>query len=100
MSENKSRFVLVCQQLLALGTVAALAAPAVGVVSLDIVSPSPSKGSASGRSPAPVAPVLVEQVSPEATEVPFEGVGRAGLAEVRRRGGTGAWTAPPQPHPR
>jgi hypothetical protein len=43
MSENKSRYVLLCQQLLALGTVAALAAPATGVVSLDIVGPSPEE---------------------------------------------------------
>jgi hypothetical protein len=41
MSDTKSRYVLLCQQVLALGTVAALAAPATGVVSLDIVDPSP-----------------------------------------------------------
>jgi hypothetical protein len=46
MSENKSRFVILCQQLLACGTVAALAAPATGVVSLEIVGPAPHEETA------------------------------------------------------
>lgn len=39
MAENRSRFVLLCQQSLAFGLVAALAAPAATTVSLDIVAP-------------------------------------------------------------
>jgi hypothetical protein len=85
MSENKSRFVHLCQQLLALGTVAALAAPAAGVVSLDIVGPSPAPdGAAAGPAPSPVAMVASEPVAPEVTEVPIEGVDRAGLSVLDR----------------
>ena len=51
MAENRSRFVLLCQQSLALGLVAAIAAPAAGVMTLDIVAPpreqSPSAAPAS-----------------------------------------------------
>ena len=36
MPENRSRFVLFCQQILAVGTVVAVAAPAAGIVTLDI----------------------------------------------------------------
>ena len=39
MAENRSRFVLLCQQSLAFGLVAAIAAPAAGVMTLDIVAP-------------------------------------------------------------
>jgi hypothetical protein len=99
LSENKSRFVLACQQLLALGTVAALAAPAIGVVSLDIVSPSPSKGSAQGHLKSPVAPVRVV-APPEATEVPTEGADRPGIAGIRPRGAMGVWTVPLRTHSR
>ncbi|HSJ22821.1 MAG TPA: hypothetical protein VK964_19830 [Nocardioidaceae bacterium] len=53
MSENKSRYVLLCQQLLTLGTVAALAAPATGVVSLDIVGPPPEERPMVGQGVTP-----------------------------------------------
>jgi hypothetical protein len=38
MPENRSRFVLLCQHSLAFGLVAAIAAPAANIVSLDIVA--------------------------------------------------------------
>lgn len=39
MPQRRSRYVLLCQQLLALGAVLVLLAPAARVVSLDIVAP-------------------------------------------------------------
>ena len=86
MPENKSRFVLLCQQILAFGTVAALAAPAAGVVSLDIVSPTPQPAEErTAAAPATVALVASEPVEPEVTEVPIEGVEKAGLQALTRR---------------
>ena len=46
MAQNRSRFVLLCQQSLALGLVVAVAAPAADVVSLDIVEPPHQRPSA------------------------------------------------------
>ena len=40
MAENSSRFVLLCQQVLVFGTVAAVVAPAANLLSLDIVEPA------------------------------------------------------------
>lgn len=80
MPENKSRFVVLCQQLLAFGTVAALAAPAVGVVSLDIVSPTPEDGTGVSAARAPMALVAADPVEPEVTEVPIREVAREELA--------------------
>ena len=40
MPENRSRFVLLCQQSLAFALVAAIAAPAANMVTLDIVAPA------------------------------------------------------------
>jgi hypothetical protein len=75
MSENKSRYVLLCQQLLALGTVAALATPGTGVVSLDIVGPSTLPEGEPAASTAPLD--ASEPVRPEAT------VSRRGLSDGR-----------------
>ncbi len=89
MPEKKSRYVLLCQQVLAFGTVAALAAPAAGVVSLDIVSPS--QGAAESATPAaatPVALVASHPVDPEVEEVPLHGVSKAGLRALTRRAAT------------
>jgi hypothetical protein len=41
MPQLRHRYVVLCQRLLVVGTVAALAAPAVGVSTLDIVAPAP-----------------------------------------------------------
>jgi uncharacterized protein with LGFP repeats len=74
MSVNRSRFVLLCRQLLAFAVVVALAAPAVGVVDLQIVGPKdvatlpagPSRaGGASGSM------VAEDAVTPTLTEVPI-----------------------------
>jgi len=86
MPENKARFVLVCQQFLALGTVAALAAPALGVVNLEIVRPPPDVAGSThgpavgetGRGDVPAARgaaslVAAGPVEPEVTEVPIDG---------------------------
>ncbi len=86
MPENKSRFVVLCQQLLALGAVAALAAPAAGVVSLDIVGPTPGQaGEAVTQTQAPMALVAAHRVEPEVTEVPIRGVEKAGLQALTGR---------------
>ncbi|HEU4514526.1 MAG TPA: N-acetylmuramoyl-L-alanine amidase, partial [Nocardioidaceae bacterium] len=86
MPENKSRFVVLCQQLLALGTVAALAAPAAGVVSLDIVGPTPQPaGEAVTEARAPMALVASHPVEPEVTEVPVRGVEKAGPQALTAR---------------
>ncbi|HSE09393.1 MAG TPA: FG-GAP-like repeat-containing protein [Nocardioidaceae bacterium] len=85
MPENKGRFVTVCQQVLVLGAVAALAAPAVGVQSLNIVGPTPETAERPGASVPAVALVASEPVEPEVTEVPIKGVERAGLQALTRR---------------
>ncbi len=86
MPENKSRFVLVCQQVLAFGTVAALAAPAAGVVSLDIVSPTPEPAdNVTAAAASPVALVASHPVDPEVREVPLDGVEKAGLRALTPR---------------
>jgi hypothetical protein len=80
MPENRSRYVLLCQQVLAFGTVAALAAPATSVVTLDIVAPAPPH--VTGGATAPSADgslVASEPVAPDVTEVPVTGIERAGL---------------------
>jgi hypothetical protein len=88
MPEKKSRFVLMCQQFLAFGTVAALAAPAAGVVSLDIVAPAPSTGQgATAAAPAvsTVALVASRPVQPEITEVPLRGKPASAPRQAGRR---------------
>ncbi len=110
MPENKSRFVLLCQQSLALAVVVAIAAPAANTVTLDIVAPArpgtpgsvapaaPATDSAAtgtvggGDSPSLVASAPVK---PRVTAVPLGGVSKAGLAALREgtsamRGGAAA----------
>jgi hypothetical protein len=95
MPENRSRFVLLCQHSLAFGLVAAIAAPAANIVSLDIVAPPRPHASAaadggaaaeegtarSGRSLVASAPV-----KPRVTEVTLAGVTRRGLDSLGGRG--------------
>ncbi len=80
MSETRDRYVLLCQQALVLAVVAAVVAPAAGVVTLDIVSPSrPSvQQNAAGPPSAAGALVASEPVSAEVTEVPLTGPARSG----------------------
>ncbi len=85
MPEKKTRFVLVCRQVLACGTVAALAAPAVGVVSLDIVGPPDRHAGGSAHVAAPVALVASHPVHPDVREVPLKGVESTGLQALTRR---------------
>lgn len=85
MPENKRRFVTLCQQLLAVGTVAALAAPSAGVVSLEIVAPSPDpEEDRVTAAPAEVALVASRPVEPQVTETPIRGVEKAGLQALTR----------------
>jgi hypothetical protein len=87
MPENKSRFVVLCQQLLAVGTVAALAVPAAGVMTLDIVGPTPQPAEDAAEAVrAPMALVSSRAVAPEVTEVPIRGVAQRGhTARMGRR---------------
>ena len=80
MPENRSRFVLLCQQVLAFGTVVAVAAPAASIVTLDIVAPTPP--AVTGQAPAAQGTgslVASEPVEPQVAEVPITGVDPAGL---------------------
>jgi hypothetical protein len=87
MPENRSRFVLLCQQSLALALVAAVAAPAANMVSLDIVAPPHAQPSGTAGAPSADAsgnratPALVESkpVKPTVDTVPLTGVTKAGL---------------------
>ncbi len=49
MPENRSRFVLLCQQSLAFALVVAIAAPAANMVTLDIVAPARPRDPGSRR---------------------------------------------------
>lgn len=106
MSTAKNRFVLLCRQLLATGTVLAVALPAASVLSLDIAVPVPDRGvpsiagepmgqASAPRIPAPATPsakteteppkasvVSAKPVKPKVTEVPVDGVELAGLHAV------------------
>jgi hypothetical protein len=93
MAENRSRFVLLCQQSLAFGLVAAVAAPAAGVVTMDIVAPPRGAGAVGGvatpavdAGAAGAAPSLVASrpVRPTVSSVPLGGVSRAGLRALRQ----------------
>ena len=53
MPENRSRFVLLCQQSLAFALVAAVAAPAANMVTLDIVAPDAARDPGGGPSRRP-----------------------------------------------
>jgi hypothetical protein len=95
MPENKNRFVLLCRQVLALGTVAAIVVPAAGVVSLNIVAPVPAPTGRPAEQAAsqptreggasPLAMVASAPVEPEVREVPLDGVDQAGLRALPRR---------------
>ncbi len=86
MPEIKSRFVAVCQQALAFGTVAALAVTATAVVPLEIVSPAPQgPGRPVLAAPAEMSLVASEPVEPEVSEVPVRGVEEEGLEKLTRR---------------
>jgi hypothetical protein len=76
MSPIRSQFVLLCQQALACAVVVAVAAPAAGIVDLDIVAPPsvPAAGSAGTTGPGPAGAgslVASEPVKPVVTEVPI-----------------------------
>ncbi len=95
MPENRSRFVLLCQQSLALGLVAAVAVPAAQLVTLDIVSPGTANDAPSAR-PAPGAAaegpesmVATAPVRPTTRDVPLRGVSEAGLAALGEPSETG-----------
>ena len=114
MPENRSRFVLLCQQSLALAVVVAIAAPAANMVTLDIVAPARpgTPGVVAGSAPvtdSSVAdtvgggdsPSLVASrpVKPRVTAVPLAGVSKAGLAALQEgtsamRGGAAATARP------
>ncbi len=94
MPENRSRFVLLCQQSLAFGLVAAIAAPAANMVTLKIVAPHqqrvtesalPTVDDGSAAAGAGDAPSLVasKPVKPRVTDVPLAGVSASGLKVLR-----------------
>ncbi|MGZ4460413.1 MAG: hypothetical protein ACXVW9_14940, partial [Nocardioidaceae bacterium] len=85
-SSKRSRFVLLCQQLLAFAAVLAIAAPAAGVVTLDIVAPSDSTASARAVHQHAGAGSLVadEAVKPTVREVPMNGIAGVGLRTLAR----------------
>ena len=87
MAENRSRFVLLCQQTLAFAMVFAFAAAGMGVVDLQIVSPR-SQGAADAV-PAPGALVSAAPVRPDVRSVALDGVDRRGLKSLPGRVGTG-----------
>jgi hypothetical protein len=88
MPQNRSRFVLLCQQSLACAVVAAVAAPAASLVTLDIVAPPRQP-----RADAPVVPGVADATSavvasrpvrPVVSTVPLTGVSKAGLRALRQ----------------
>jgi len=87
MSDNRSRFVTLCQQFLVAGTVLAVTVPAVTAVSLDIVDPDEPQAApgapadASGESVVSATPV-----DPDVREVSIGGVDRAGLKALTASG--------------
>ncbi|MFL6135649.1 MAG: hypothetical protein ACJ72A_22790, partial [Nocardioidaceae bacterium] len=88
MPESRSRFVLLCQQSLAFGLVAAIVAPAANIISLDIVAPprsgsagaAPAGGGSVGGTPSLVAS---QPVKPRVTDVALDRVSRRGLEALR-----------------
>lgn len=80
MREKRSRFVLACQQVLAVGTVVAVAAPAASVVTLDIVAPAPPSVTGAAATPSEARSLVASApVQPEVSEIPITGVETAGL---------------------
>ncbi len=94
MAHSRSRFVLLCQQSLAVGLVAAITAPAANLVSLDIVSPprelpgaadDPAGSSAGSAGSAEVSVVASRPVKPVVSTVPFTRVSKVGLRALDAR---------------
>src|SRR3954447_11402684 len=98
MPENRSRFVLLCQQSLALAVLVAVAAPAADLVTLDIVAPTRpgTPGAVVGTAPVTDSsaagtvgggdrPSLVASrpVKPRVSAVPLAGVSSVGLATLQ-----------------
>ena len=75
MAENRSRFVLLCQQALAFAVVFAFAAAGMGVVELRIEGPH----AGGATSPAPGALVSAAPVEPTVRSVALDGVDPRGL---------------------
>ncbi len=101
MPEKRRRFVLLCQQTLAFGLVAAIAAPAANLVSLDIVQPPASGAHRSAASSAGStldaagamaarSVVATRPVRPRVRTVPLLGVSRTGLRALRPAGANSA----------
>ena len=101
MPENRSRFVLLCQQSLAIAVVVAIAAPAADLVTLNIVAPSrpdvvvghgapasdpgttePAGGAGALGGANTPSVVSSAPVRPRVTAVPLGGVSKAGLAAL------------------
>ncbi len=91
MVDNRARFVLLCQQTLALAVVVAFAVSGLGVAELRIVGPG--QEAAAGQQPAPGALVSSEPVEPEVRTVPLDGVDRRGLRALPGNVGGGARAA-------
>jgi len=97
MPHSKSRFVLLCQQSLALGVVAAVLAPAADVVSLRFVAPPVQQSQAGAPGPArdvdratgaqsgTTSVVDTRPVRPTVSTVPLGGVSKAGLRALAGR---------------
>ena len=74
MPENRTRFVLLCQQALACATVVAVVAPATGVVELRIVAPPAAAGAPGAGAPITGAPITSTPItSTPATGAPTGG---------------------------
>ncbi len=97
MAENKSRYVLVCQQALAFATVAAVGIPAAGVVELRIVGPGDAAASAGGRHHAAADTAMVSSgpVKSHVRTVPLGGSASGGmrLPQLDRTGGAATRSA-------
>jgi N-acetylmuramoyl-L-alanine amidase/FG-GAP-like repeat len=87
MAENRSRFVLLCQQTLAIAVVTAVAAPAANMVSLDIVAPPQPQATGSAAAPGATATSVVDTtpVEPVVSTVPLVGVSKAGVRALDQR---------------
>jgi hypothetical protein len=91
MAKNSSRFVLLCQQTLAVGVVVAITAPAANLVTLDIVVPpqrqSQPPTQASGATASGALSVVASRpVRPQVSTVPLRGVSQAGLRALHGPG--------------
>lgn len=71
LKPSQARFITLCQQLLALAVVAALIAPASGVLTLDVVREDPHGHPAAAGASLVSATVPGSAVAPEVTEIPL-----------------------------